>query len=248
MRKQHSYGGKLTALLLAAVLTLGLVPIRASAAGTAHFKDVPSTHWAYSYVERAYSDGAISGTGGDPAKGTGVFDPDAKMTYSQFLTMLMSAFYPEEMARVTVRTPWYAPAIQVASSRQLTYISQDDLMNKYADASINRYNMSWILVKLLEDKGAALPTENERAAAAAKIADWDKVGTDHKSWPYYVSAVVAAGLISGVDDRGTFAGRQAVPAWHNDAPQHNDAAQHSVKVQHYQGRGLGADPRPGLLE
>ena len=206
MRKQHSYGGKLTALLLAAVLTLGLVPIRASAAGTAHFKDVPSTHWAYSYVERAYSDRAISGTGGDPAKGTGVFDPDAKMTYSQFLTMLMSAFYPEEMARVTVRTPWYAPAIQVASSRQLTYISQDDLMNKYADASINRYNMSWILVKLLEDKGVALPTENERAAAAAKIADWDKVGTDHKSWPYYVSAVVAAGLISGVDDRGTFDG------------------------------------------
>ena len=142
MRKRRSYGGKLTALLLAAVLTLGLVPIRASAAGTAHFKDVPSTHWAYSYVERAYSDRAISGTGGDPAKGTGVFDPDAKMTYSQFLTMLMSAFYPEEMARVTVRTPWYAPAIQVASSRQLTYISQDDLMNKYADASINRYNMS----------------------------------------------------------------------------------------------------------
>ena len=74
MRKQRSYGGKLTALLLAAVLTLGLVPIRASAAGTAHFKDVPSTHWAYSYVERAYSDRAISGTGGDPAKGTGA-DP-----------------------------------------------------------------------------------------------------------------------------------------------------------------------------
>ena len=93
-------------------------------------------------MERAYSDRAISGTGGDPAKGTGVFDPDAKMTYSQFLTMLMSAFYPEEMARVTVRTPWYAPAIQVASSRQLTYISQDDLMNKYAGAPINRYNMS----------------------------------------------------------------------------------------------------------
>ena len=196
---------RLAACVLAAALMWSGAAISAWAAG-GHFTDVPATHWAYSYVERAYSDGAISGTGGDPAKGTGVFDPDAKMTYSQFLTMLMSAFYPEEMARVTVRTPWYAPAIQVASSRRLTYISQDDLMNKYAGAPINRYNMSWILVKLLEDKGAALPTENEQAAAAAKIADWSKVGEDHKSWPYYVSTVVAAGLISGVDDRGTFNG------------------------------------------
>lgn len=197
---------RLTALFLAALMAFCLLPVPASAAGTAHFKDVPSTHWAHPYVERAYSDGAIAGTGGDPAKGTGVFSPDSNMTYGQFLTMLMSAFYPDEMARATARTPWYAPAIQVAVDRQLTYISRDDLMNKYADAQINRYNMAWILVKLMEDKGVALPGQGERDAAAAKIGDWKTVQADNQSWPYYVSSVVAAGIISGVDDRGTFNG------------------------------------------
>lgn len=195
---------RLTALLLTALLAVSLIP--SSAAGTAHFKDVPASHWAHPYVERAYSDGAIAGTGGDPAKGTGRFSPDDNMTYGQFLTMLMNAFYPEEMAAAGAQTPWYAPAIQVAVDRKLTYISQSDLLNLYADSQINRYNMAWILVKLMEDKGAALPGQEERDEAAAKIGDWGKVGADNKSWPYYVSAVVAAGIISGVDDRGTFDG------------------------------------------
>lgn len=210
LRRKHEAwtrgAGRLISLLLAVVLVAGLVPVRAQAAGGGHFSDVPSSNWAYAYVERAYQDGAIVGTGGDPAKGTGKFSPNNEMTYGQFLTMLMNAFYPEEMAKASPKTPWYAPAIQVATNHKLTYISQNDLMNKYADFHINRYNMAWILVKLMEDKGAGLPSQQERDAAAAKIGDWSTVGADHSSWPYYVSSVVAAGIISGVDDRGTFNG------------------------------------------
>ena len=212
MKKQRTFSlaGRLTALFLAIVLIAGYAPISARAAsGGAHFTDVPSSHWAFQYVERAYRDGAIVGTAGDPAAGTGVFSPDTQMTYGQFLTMLMNAFYADEMAKVTVRDPWYAPAIQVVLEHKLTYISQEQLM-ALANRSINRYNMSWILVKLLEDKGVALPSQQERDSAAGRIGDWDTVGKDHQAWPYYVSTVVAAGIITGVDNKGTFNGNGAV--------------------------------------
>lgn len=195
---------RLIAVLMTVLIAAGLVPVPASAAGTAHFKDVPAGHWACQYVERAYQDGAIVGKGGNPAAGAGIFAPDEYMTYGQFLTMLVNAFYPGELARVSREGPWYAPAIRVAVARQLNFNTLDELMGM-ADAPINRYNAAWILVKLLDDKSAVLPGEQERAAAAAKIADWDTL-LKEEYWRYFVSSVYALGIISGVDEAGSFNG------------------------------------------
>lgn len=48
--------------------------------------------------------------GGDPFTGSGIFDPSSPMIYGQFFTMLVNAFYPEELERVSKDGPWYAPA------------------------------------------------------------------------------------------------------------------------------------------
>lgn len=199
---------RLTALLLTALIVISLIPVPVHAASGAHFTDVPSGHWAYQYVERAYQDRAIVGTGGDPARGTGTFSPDTNMTYGQFLTMLVNAFYREELARVSQEGPWYAPAIRVAVDRGLTFSSQEDLMD-LAPYPINRYNMAWILVKILDDKCVVLPSDQERAAAAARIGDWRTVVAD-QHWEYFVSSIYAMGIITGVDANGTFAGTAPV--------------------------------------
>lgn len=201
---------RLAAFFLAAVILLGGAPLSARAAVTAHFTDVPVSDWAYPYVERAYADGAISGTGGDPARGTGKFSPGSKVTYGQFLTIMTSAFYGDEVARERQSGgAWYAPGIRVAVKHELTYLSQDWLM-EYANAAINRYNAAYIVVKLMQDKGADLPSQQERDAAAAKTGDWDKVREDAEAWPYYVSIVSAAGIISGVDSKGNFSGNGTI--------------------------------------
>ena len=195
---------RLAACVLAAALMWSGTAIPARAAG-GHFKDVSATHWAYPYVERAYADGAVSGTGGDPAAGTGVFSPNSNMTYGQLLTMLTSAFYPEELAKMSKEGPWYAPAIRLTVERELYYLDESWLMEN-AGRDINRYNASYIIVKILEDRGFHMPDKQAREAAARNISDWKQVGEDAAAWPYYVSTAVAAGVMSGVDSSGTFHG------------------------------------------
>lgn len=199
---------RLAVLFLAVLLVAGYTTIPAHAAGNAHFADVGPTHWAFQHVERAYEDGAIVGTGGDPASGTGIFSPDTNMTYGQFLTMLVNAFYRDELARVSKDGPWYAPAFRVAANRQLTFIKEERLM-EIASNPINRYNAAWILVRILDDKSVVLPTDQERAAAAKQIGDWSTVLAD-EHWEYFVSSIYAMGIISGVDNKGTFAGNDHI--------------------------------------
>ena len=195
---------RLTACVLAAALMWSGAAISAWAAG-GHFTDVPATHWAYPYVERAYADGAVSGTGGNPDAGTGSFSPNSNMTYGQLLVMLTSAFYPKELAKMSKEGPWYAPAIRLTVERELYYLDESWLM-EHAGSAINRYNASYIIVKILEDRGFHMPDKQAREAAAQKIGDWEQVGEDAAAWPYYVSTAVAAGVMSGVDSSGTFHG------------------------------------------
>ena len=210
LQKGDTMKKRLTSLLLIALTAISLMTIPASAAVTAHFTDVPSSHWAFPYVERAYQDGAIAGTGGDPGKGTGTFSPGTELTYGQFFTILTRAFYPEEVARAqTLGGPWYAPALQVAQDHGLTYFSEETLQRR-AEHPIDRYNASYVIVKLMKDIGIPFPSAQEREQAAARIGDWAAVQAEDDAWPYYVSAAYAAGILSGVDEDGTFAGKGTI--------------------------------------
>lgn len=207
--------GRWLVFALAVMVVLGGAPISAhSETEKPHFTDVPSSHWAYSFVERAYQDGAIVGTGGDPAAGTGQFSPDDPMTYGQFLTMLVNAFYPSELARTSKDGPWYAPAIRVAVNRGLVTDSLEKMMEN-AGTPIDRYYAAKVLVRLMDDRCVVLPDSAQREAAAASIGDWQTVGKgkdneQNESQMYYVSSIYAMGIMSGVDSAGTFGGDTSI--------------------------------------
>lgn len=192
-------------LALSLALTLSLsIPAFATAPGAAvHFTDVPTSHWAYSFIERAYSDGSIAGTGGDASKYTGVFSPDSTLTEAQFVTILTRAFFPEDVdaaqKAVGSNAKWYAAAEKVAEDKHLLTFVQGTM-----DKPITRYDMAVIITNVMDAKEfAGRPDFDTVHATYSKIADMNSIPDHYKT---SVAAVFAMGIISGTDSKGTFSG------------------------------------------
>ena len=193
--------------LMTTLLTGQTVVMAASTKG--HFTDVPEGYWGYSYVEKAYADGAVSGVSGNAASGTGVFAPNKLLTYAEFVTILTQAFYAESIPAAQSGEPWYAPYLKAGIDNKLLTVDTVDQAMAKAQETINRYDMSEILVKILLDKEVPLPSLEQLSASNAQIADWDEI-LKHRDQGYYVSCAYAMDLLSGVDSRGTFKGDASV--------------------------------------
>lgn len=73
------------AATLITYLTLGKTVADALPTGATKFTDVPATHWAAKYVQYCAQEGIVAGVG------NGKFDPDAKLTATQWALMLLGA-------------------------------------------------------------------------------------------------------------------------------------------------------------
>lgn len=193
---------QITALMVMSALIIALVLPLASQPRP-HFTDVPTSHWAYTQIERAYSDGVIAGTAGNAANYTGVFSPSGTLTEAQFVTIMTRAFFNDELeaAKKTVgsNAKWYAAAQKVAEDQHLLTFVQGKM-----DAPITRYDMAAIMTNIMSAK------EFPGRPDATKIEEtFDKIA-DFKSIPNYyqvsVASVFAMGLIAGTDSKGTFSG------------------------------------------
>lgn len=191
---------KLVSLLLSAVLCLGLM-IPAGASEVQHFEDVPTSHWAYQQIERAYADGVIAGVSGNPEQGTGVFEPSGMLTLAQFMTIMTRGFYGDELQKEIDKgnsSPWYAAAQNVANRHGLLNGTKGGMT-----ANVTRYDMAAFMTNILKDKDAVMPTEAEKQATQAKIADFSKIPSSYKD---AVTTVFFFGVITGTDQKGTFSG------------------------------------------
>ena len=185
---------KLCALCLALALCLS---VPALAAGPA-FTDVPEHHWAYDYVEEAAANGWVNGVG------NGQFAPEREISYAEFSTMLVRAYYEDELNAYTGSSdPWFMPYCTVAHDLGLydgTNMGQS-AFDAIAEISCNRYEMAQLLYNILNDQDA-MP-EHDAASVQAKIGDWGTLTGKYKD---AVTGVFAAGIIGGVDANGTFNG------------------------------------------
>lgn len=193
---------QITALLVMSALIVALVLPLASQPKP-HFTDVPTTHWAYANIERAYSDGVMAGTGGNAAKYTGVFSPSGTLTEAQFVTILTRGFFPTELeaAKKSVgsNAKWYAAAEKVAEDKHLLTFVQGKM-----DKPITRYDMAAIIANVMDAKEfAGLPNFNTVQATFSKIADINSIPDSYQT---SVAAVFAMGIITGTDSKGTFSG------------------------------------------
>lgn len=196
---------RMISLILSLTLLLSLsVPTFAAAPTTQpHFTDVPTSHWAYTQIERAYSDGVIAGTAGNAANYTGVFSPSGTLTEAQFVTIMTRAFFNDELEAakkaVGSNAKWYAAAQKVAEDKHLLTFVQGKM-----DAPITRYDMAAIMTNIMDAKEfSGRPGLAETEATFDKIADFKSIPN---SYQISVASVFAMGLIAGTDSKGTFSG------------------------------------------
>lgn len=190
-------------LSLTLLLSLSVPAFAAAPAAKPHFTDVPTSHWAYTQIERAYSDGVIAGTAGNAANYTGVFSPSGTLTEAQFVTIMTRAFFNDELEAakkaVGSNAKWYAAAQKVAEDKHLLTFVQGKM-----DAPITRYDMAAIMTNIMDAKEfSGRPGLAETEATFDKIADFKSIPN---SYQISVASVFAMGLIAGTDSKGTFSG------------------------------------------
>ena len=190
-------------LSLTLLLSLSVPALAAAPAAKPHFTDVPTSHWAYTQIERAYSDGVIAGTAGNAANYTGVFSPSGTLTEAQFVTIMTRAFFNEELEAakkaVGSNAKWYAAAQKVAEDNKLLTFVQGKM-----DAPITRYDMAAIMTNIMDAKEfAGRPGATKIEETFDKIADFKSIPN---SYQISVASVFAMGLIAGTDSKGTFSG------------------------------------------
>ena len=163
------------------------------------FTDVPSSHWAYSSIEKAASNNWVSGTG------NGKFEPDGAMTGAQWLTMVVRVFYGDEVLGGHSVT-WYIPYVAVADAHKLRENADMDSLYDGLNKNMNRYQMAVVMTNVLKDKGVTA-TEAQKEKAKAQIPDWNNIPSKYQD---AVATASGLGLIAGVDERGTFNGTQGM--------------------------------------
>lgn len=202
---------KCISLFLVLSLCLGL-SIPAQAAGPA-FSDVPTTHWAYSYVERAAENGWVNGIGNNK------FAPSNTLTFAEFYTMIVPVFASNELAayQAPAGSPWWQSYMHVGAEYFPSFIiskegfyggpagsapdPEEVLQNsidKHADEAIPRSDAITIMWQVLEENGLD-----------DKVPGVDEAKTKIESTNGYLFLILdtavpvcyAAGLVSG-DENG----------------------------------------------
>ena len=192
---------KAISLFLALALSVGLAVPALAVYETPTFTDVPKSFWGYVSIEKAAENKWISG---NP---DGTFAPNANVTYAQFCVMLVSAFFPEQLASYTgPSSPWYAPSCTIAAQNDLllgTRVEQTPTLEGAVSQPMSRYEMALVVSNTLYKINANIPTPKERADQMDTTPDfWD---IEYK----YQSPVLlakATGVLSGMDSAGTFGG------------------------------------------
>ena len=171
-------------------------------------------------MEKAAAEGFVTGVGNNK------YNPSGTVTYAEFCTMLVRAGEEylslddfESWCEWTGRDPenwrehWYDTYLWAANLGGIldnTKAKPDDFKvdSAIAESPVNRYEMAQLMYNILylgiiDNAYLIYPEDSEIAAAKSKIADWSSVPDNYQN---AVATCYAAGFLSGVDDKGTFAG------------------------------------------
>ena len=211
---------RICSLLLCLLLIMQMLPFSAMAAETPTFQDVPNSHWAYSYVERAFREGMVQGTFYDEASGVRRYEPGRTLSLGQLIVIVTNLMYPGEADKTTWNSipatdlrggEWYAKHYLVAYRHGLL----DNIMSIYSGGKkypqnfdmnyrVCRYQMAILLTNAMA--AAGLPTK--ATATTAQIADWSAV-TKMPGGGIFTTSVATVyhyGVMQGVDAAGRFSG------------------------------------------
>ena len=187
------------AALLLATATCLTTMVGSALAASPTFKDVPETHWAYSYVERAATDGIVNGV--SPS----VFSPSTQVTSAQFFAMVERVCMPDAGWTAGEGT-WYEPYWNMASAEGYNLVKGTAITKNNFNAAISRYDMAQALYNYnnISEVGSSGygGLYGITPASPSQIKDYNSIPEKYRTavlWAY------GAGALKG-DEKGNFNG------------------------------------------
>ena len=199
-------------LLLLLVLCIAVSPL-GTAAVAASFSDVPASHWASEFVEKAAGVNLVKGTG------DGRFAPDATVSYAEWCTMLCNLFYADEVETyLSLIGPglnaWYLPNVIVCYQQEAlsgtAYLRHAaggaGWESEISIAPTSRYDMAQTIFNVSQEMGWTTlhnMTDEKFELVKSVIGDWNSIPSEYQ---VAVSYCYMIGFLRGVDSQNRFAG------------------------------------------
>ena len=165
--------------------------------GLKGFTDVPSDFWGYAPIMEMTERGLFAGVTAMDVNGYSSFSPNSSMTKAQFITVVTRYLFEEELKTIKVESglPWYSGNLDVALRYGIIdeNWASPDSMNQ----PITRQEMSLISYNVLE----YLDKDVEVTKTSSDIPDYITIGS---AYTKSVLTCYSAGILSGVDSKGTF--------------------------------------------
>ena len=153
------------------------------------FSDVPTNHWAFTYISEMAERGVLSGYP------DGKFYPDSQVTRAEFAKIMttavgLSVTQPTAQFFADVQiTEWYAPYVHTAK----------EYLSAYSQGGASYYLPN--IPALREDIAVALVKLKGYSTAGADLSMLERMFSDYQSISdnakIYVSTAIENGLISG---------------------------------------------------
>lgn len=194
---------------VAALLSVGILA-GSVLTSSAAFTDVPSNHWAYTYVEKASQNGLVSGVG------NGRYGVDNQLSAADFATMVCALLYPGEANALLGKSSyWWYPYMETAYLKGLltgttagdSRTSTGKWYSSVAEAKLTRYDMAQIIYNAQKLQGWPEPNANFIYIYMAAIPDWAQIPAKYQT---AVVMAYAGGFLTGMDDKGTFKGNEVM--------------------------------------
>ena len=195
---------KRAAAVALATVTCLTTMVGSALAASPTFKDVPESHWAYSYVERAATDGIVNGMS------PGVFSPTSQVTSAQFFAMLERTCMAGTAGWIEGE-PWYVPYWNMANSQYLKLLTDTSIKKANFNQGISRYDMAQAFYNYNKvargDSVSGYRTlYGITPASPSQIKDYNSIPEKYRTavlWAY------GAGALKG-DEKGNFNGSKVM--------------------------------------
>lgn len=190
---------KILSLFLATLISLSLaIPAFAANATNPTYSDVPSSHWAYSYVEAVTSKGLFGGIGG------GKFSPETPFTRAQISQVLYNAYSKTLTGTLDSNTAvngmtgneWYKTPLRWALGYTLldgTYYDMGSIYGASPNATVDRKCMALAMYRVADALDVELPITN----AATAFPDIANLNAEYRT---AITALQQAGVLAGFPD------------------------------------------------
>lgn len=190
---------KILSLFLATLISLSLaIPAFAANATNPTYSDVPSSHWAYSYVEAVTSKGLFGGIGG------GKFSPETPFTRAQISQVLYNAYSKTLTGTLDSNTAvngltgreWYKTPLRWALGYTLldgTYYDMGSIYGANPNATVDRKCMALAMYRVADALDVELPITN----TATAFPDIANLNAEYRT---AITALQQAGVLAGFPD------------------------------------------------